>query len=105
VEGLFALTDSVLRRTFHLKIFVDVPAEIRLARKLQRDVDVRGEGVKEVVDHFFQNCEPMHLEHVNPTKSYADLTVSNETQLSAAVEQLRQVIIRAGAEFLGHKIE
>jgi len=78
VEGIHVLADPKLRDIYDLSIFVDAPADIRLARRLLRDVRDRGRSVESVVTQYLRTVRPMHLAHTEPGKAEADLVVNND---------------------------
>lgn len=92
VEGILVLTDSDLRDRLGLKIFVDTDPHIRLARRLSRDIDERGRTAESVLTQWFKFVQPMHNEFVEPSKSYADLVISeghHPTAVATVIEMIR----------------
>ena len=75
VEGILVLAEPGLRDELDLKVFVDTDADIRLARRLQRDIDERGRTVASVIAQYFTSVRPMYLEFVDPSKGYADVII------------------------------
>ncbi len=86
VEGILVLADARLRALFDLKIFVDTDADLRLLRRLQRDVEERGRSFDSVREQYFSSVRPMHLAHVEPSKRWADVIVPEGGENHAAVE-------------------
>jgi uridine kinase len=78
VEGIHVLADPALRDLYDLSIYVDAPADIRLARRLLRDVRERGRSVESVVTQYLRTVRPMHLAHTAPGIETADLVVVND---------------------------
>ena len=72
VEGLFLFTTPELREIFDLKVFIDVPLDTCLQRRVQRDVLERGRSEKMIRKRWAQQVEPMFKEHVEPTLKLAD---------------------------------
>lgn len=105
VEGIFALTRVELRREFDLSVFVEVDSDIRFARRLQRDISDRGSQLTAVIAHYFDYCRPMHLKYVEPSKSYADLVISNQTDVRLAVGHLKEAVLAAAAGYLVEKCD
>lgn len=91
VEGILVLAEPELRSELDLKIFVDTDPDVRLARRIQRDIEERGRTVRSVIDQYFSTVRPMHLEFVEPSKRYADLIIP-EGANPAAVETVVEVI-------------
>lgn len=75
VEGILVFTEPTLRELFDIKIFVDTDADIRLIRRIRRDLEQRGRTFQSVRDQYYATVRPMHLEHVEPSKRWADLIV------------------------------
>jgi uridine kinase len=78
VEGLFALWWRQLRSLLDLKIFVDAPADVRLARRIRRDVADRGRTLDSVLAQYLETVRPMHDRYLEPCRRHADVVVSNE---------------------------
>jgi uridine kinase len=78
VEGIHVLADPALRDLYDLSIYVDAPSDIRLARRLLRDVRERGRSVESVVTQYLRTVRPMHLAHTAPGIEVADLVVTND---------------------------
>ncbi|HEY4240782.1 MAG TPA: uridine kinase [Kofleriaceae bacterium] len=75
VEGILVFTEAALRDQMDVKIFVDTDADIRLMRRIRRDLEHRGRTFSSVRDQYYATVRPMHLEHVEPSKRWADLIV------------------------------
>ena len=83
VEGILLFVDARIRQRLDVKIFVDVPDDVRFIRRLQRDVEERGRTMDSVIAQYLNTVRPMHLEFVEPSKRYADiiLPVGGETRV------------------------
>lgn len=96
VEGILVLADETLRAAMDLKIFVDTDADVRLMRRLCRDMEQRGRTFQQVQDQYYATVRPMHLQFVEPSKRCADLIVpeggENRAALDAIVARLLQLI-------------
>jgi uridine kinase len=88
VEGILVFTEAALRDQMDIKIFVDTDADIRLMRRIRRDLEERGRTFQSVRDQYYATVRPMHLEHVEPTKRWADLIVPEGGENSVAVDVL-----------------
>src|SRR5690606_30706401 len=75
VEGILVLAEPTLRPLFDAKIFVDTDADIRLIRRLRRDIAERGRTADSVIEQYLKTVRPMHLEFVEPSKRYADVII------------------------------
>lgn len=92
VEGILVLSEPELRSELDLKIFVDTDADLRLARRLERDINERGRSVDSVIKQYFDTVRPMHLEFVEPSRRYADLIIPegyNPAAVATVVELIR----------------
>ena len=75
VEGILIFAERILRDLFDVKIFVDTDSDIRLIRRLQRDITERGRTTESVIKQYLRTVRPMHLEFVEPSKRYADVII------------------------------
>ena len=75
VEGILIFADPVLRKLFDVKLFVDTDSDIRLIRRIRRDITERGRTVESVLDQYEATVRPMHLEFVENSKRYADVII------------------------------
>lgn len=92
VEGILVLAEPELRSELDLKIFVDTDPDLRLARRLERDIAERGRSVESVIEQYFSTVRPMHLEYVEPSRRYADLIIPegyNPAAVATVVELIR----------------
>jgi uridine kinase len=96
VDGILALADAGLRECFDLRIFVDAPEELRLARRLARDVAERGRSPESVRAQFAATVRPMHELFVEPSRAHAHLVIANAAELGQAsralVERVRSLL-------------
>ncbi|MDP2956531.1 MAG: uridine kinase [Longimicrobiales bacterium] len=88
LDGILVLADSRLRDTMDLRVFVDTEAEVRLLRRIRRDVARRGRTADAVIAQYEATVRPMHLEFVEPSKRYADLVVPEGGHNRLAVDQV-----------------
>jgi uridine kinase len=95
VEGILVFTDAALRALLDIKIFVDTDADIRLIRRIRRDLEQRGRTFQSVRDQYYATVRPMHIEHVEPSKRWADLIVpeggDNHVALDVILGQLWRI--------------
>jgi uridine kinase len=75
VDGILVLYDRTLRERFDLKIFVDTPADIRLIRRLRRDVADRGRTPDSVIEQYLGTVKPAHERFIEPSKRHADVII------------------------------
>jgi uridine kinase len=93
VEGILIFADKRLRDLMDMKIFVDTDADLRLIRRLQRDIEERGRAPMSVINQYLRTVRPMHLEFVEPSKRYADVIIPeggfNEVAIDMVATRLR----------------
>jgi uridine kinase len=75
VEGILVLWEPALRERFDLKVFVDTDADIRLIRRLRRDVAERGRTTESVIEQYLTTVRPAHEQFIEPSKRYADVII------------------------------
>ena len=98
VEGILIFADRQLRELFEVKIFVDTDADLRLIRRLQRDIAERGRTPASVIRQYLETVRPMHLDFVEPSKRYADVIIPeggyNEVAMDMIVARIAEMINR-----------
>ena len=82
VEGILILCNEELRNMMDMKVFVDADADDRLIRVINRDIIERGRTVEMVIERYERVLKPMHLQHIEPTKRYADIIIPQGGHLS-----------------------
>jgi len=92
VEGILILEDERLRNLFDIKIYVDTDADIRILRRLTRDIRDRGRTLESVIDQYLGVVRPMHLQFIEPTKRYADLIIPEGGKNRVAIDILVSTI-------------
>ncbi|WP_329904110.1 uridine kinase [Porphyromonas pogonae] len=96
VDGILILENKELRDLMDVKIFVDTDADVRLGRRLVRDVQERGRDMSSVLQQYFSTVKPMHRDFVEPTKRYANLIIPeggfNSVALTLLIENIRSVL-------------
>jgi uridine kinase len=102
VDGILVLTDPRIRALFDVKVFVDTDADIRLIRRLRRDLVERERPLEEIIEQYLTTVQPMHLEFVEPSKRYSDVIVPRGGDNTVAIEmiaaKIRQRITGTGAK-------
>jgi uridine kinase len=88
VDGILVLADPRIRSLFDMRVFVDADADIRLIRRLRRDIVERGRPLEEILDQYLTTVQPMHLEFVEPSKRYADVIVPRGGDNTVAIEMI-----------------
>lgn len=88
VEGILVLEDERVRDLLDIKVYVDTDADIRILRRLVRDIDERGRTVDSVIDQYLSVVRPMHMQFIEPTKRHADIIVPEGGQNKVAIDIL-----------------
>jgi uridine kinase len=106
VEGILVLADARLRDLFDLKVYVDTDADVRLLRRLERDIQERNRSFESVREQYQTSVRPMHLQFVEPSKRWANVIVPEGGENRAAIELLvgkveRVVSSQVSAEHVG----
>lgn len=91
IEGILALYDDGVRDRLDLRLYVETDADVRVLRRIQRDVEERGRDLSGVIDQYLSTVKPMHEQFVRPTKRDAHLVIP-EGANEKAVELLRNRI-------------
>ena len=96
VEGILVLNDPRLRNLMDIKIFVDTDDDIRIIRRIQRDLEERGRSLQSVIDQYLSTVKPMYHQFIEPTKRYADIIVpeggENQVAIDILVTKVRDII-------------
>lgn len=92
VEGILVLENAALRSLFDIKIFVDTDSDVRLMRRILRDVGERDRSVESVLEQYMATVKPMHEAFIEPSKKYADIIIPhgghNKIALSMLIRQI-----------------
>lgn len=101
LDGILVLADPRLREVMDLKVFVDTEADLRLIRRIRRDVIRRGRTADSVIAQYEATVRPMHLEFVEPSKRWADLVVPeggyNRVAVDLVMARLRTLLAERGS--------
>ena len=93
IEGILILSSAQLRDLMDLKIYVDTDDDVRLLRRLTRDIKERGRSFDSVAKQYFTTVRPMHLSFIDPTKRFADIIIphggNNEAAIGMVVAAIR----------------
>lgn len=96
LDGILILAVPELRELMDVKVFVDTDADVRLMRRLRRDIEERGRAVESVLRQYALTVRPMHLEFVEPSKRWADLIVPgggyNDVAVDVLVTKARSIL-------------
>ena len=94
VEGILIFENKPLRDLMDIKIFVDTDADVRLCRRIARDVTKRGRTLESVLSQYQNTVKPMHEKYVEPSKKFADLVVPEGGQNPVALDMIMGRIAR-----------
>jgi len=94
MDGILLFVDPRVRDLCDVKVFVDADADIRLIRRIRRDMAKRGRPLAEILDQYLFTVQPMHLEFVEPSKRYADVIVPRGGHNPVAIEMIVAKIAR-----------
>ncbi|MEP7119308.1 MAG: uridine kinase [Byssovorax sp.] len=96
VEGILVFVDQRVRDRLDMKIFVDTDADIRVFRRIRRDMEQRGRTFESVREQYYRTVRPMHLQFVEPSKRWADLIIpeggNNRVALDLIIAKLENVL-------------
>ncbi len=96
VEGILLLAEPAIRELLDLKIYVDTDADVRLTRRIRRDIRERGRDIDDILRQYMATVRPMHLEFVEPSKRWADVIVpeggENRVALRMVAAQVEQLL-------------
>lgn len=98
VEGILVFVEEALRAELDVKLFVDTDADIRVMRRVRRDIEQRGRTFQSVREQYYRTVRPMHLAFVEPSKRWADIIIPEgdaRVALDLVVNKLKSVIAAA----------
>ena len=102
VEGILVLNDPRLRDLMDIKIFVDTDDDIRIIRRISRDLEERGRSLQSVISQYLDTVKPMYHQFIEPTKRYADIIVpeggQNQVAIDILVAKVRDILNRHSDE-------
>lgn len=96
VEGILVFAHPLLRERMDIKVFVDTDPDIRIIRRMLRDVSERGRSVDSIIAQYLKTVRPMHNEFVEPSKRFADIVIpeggNNKVALDMLIAKVRSVL-------------
>jgi uridine kinase len=102
LEGILLLDDPLLRALMDIKVYIDTDPDIRLLRRIQRDVSERGRTLSSVLEQYEDSVRPMHLQFVEPSKRYADVIIPegghNMVAIDLLVTKIRAILDADGGD-------
>ncbi|AKN29383.1 uridine kinase [Clostridium carboxidivorans P7] len=98
VEGILVLEDEEIRNLLDIKLYVDTDADVRIIRRILRDINERGRTVDSVINQYLNVVRPMHMQFIEPTKRYADIIIPegghNKVAIDIIVANIKQFLQR-----------
>lgn len=88
VEGIMIFENEALRNLMDIRIYVDTDADVRLCRRIKRDVNKRGRSLESVLEQYQTTVKPMHEKYVEPSKKYANLVVPEGGKNAVALDMI-----------------
>lgn len=101
VEGILILEDQRLRDLMDIKVYVDTDDDIRIIRRIKRDMESRGRTLDSVIHQYLTVVKPMHQQFIEPTKKFADIIIPEGGQNQVAIDLMTTKI----ASILSEKVE
>ena len=93
LEGILTLFHQEIRDMMDIKIYVETADDIRIIRRIKRDIEKRERTFTSVIEQYYNTVRPMHIQFVEPTKKYADIIIPEGGQNTVAVDILRTKIM------------
>ncbi|MBQ1225402.1 MAG: uridine kinase, partial [Alistipes sp.] len=96
IDGILIFENEELRDMMDIKVYVDTDADLRLARRILRDVRERGRSMESVISQYTKTVKPMHEQFVEPSKRYADVIIPeggfNSVAVSMLIQSIRSIV-------------
>ena len=96
VEGILILEDPRIRELLDIKIYVDTDADVRIIRRMVRDINERGRTMESVINQYLNVVKPMHNQFTEPTKKFADIIITegghNKVAIDIIVAKIKEVL-------------
>ena len=86
IEGIFALENEQLRNLMDVKLYVDTDSDIRILRRLKRDIEKRGRTMDSVISQYLNVVRPMHLQFIEPTKRFSEIIIPEGGENNVAID-------------------
>ncbi|MFC0216668.1 uridine kinase [Paenibacillus chartarius] len=94
IEGIHVLTDEQLRQSLDIKVFVDTDPDVRILRRIVRDIEDRGRSLQSVYEQYLTTVKPMHDAFIEPSKKYADIIIPEGGQNEIGISLLTSLTDR-----------
>ena len=97
LEGILILEDPRLRKLMDIKVYVDTDDDIRIIRRIKRDIEERGRTLNSVIEQYLNVVKPMHHQFVEPSKKYADIIIpeggTNQVAIDLMTTKIRSILV------------
>ena len=93
LEGILALFDEKIRNMMDIKLYVDTPDDIRIIRRIKRDINKRGRTFESVIEQYYNTVRPMHQQFVEPSKKFANIIIPEGAHNKVAIDIIRTKIV------------
>jgi uridine kinase len=98
LEGILILQEKEIRDLLDIKIYVDTDADVRIIRRIQRDINERGRSLDSVINQYINVVRPMHMQFIEPTKRHSDIIIPegghNRVAIEILVSNIKQILKR-----------
>lgn len=102
LEGILILNEKEIRDLLDIKIFVDTDSDVRVMRRIVRDIEDRGRSLNSVIDQYMETVRPAHLQFVEPSKKYADVIIPeggyNKVAVDLIVSKIKTILAKTKEE-------
>jgi uridine kinase len=88
IDGILLFVDERIRDLCDVKVFVEADADVRLIRRIRRDINKRGRALDDIIEQYLGTVQPMHLQFVEPSKRYADVIVPRGGHNPVAIDMI-----------------
>jgi uridine kinase len=96
VEGILVLADQALRSLLDIRVYVDTDADLRILRRIDRDLNERGRTLESIVTQYLRTVRPMHVQFVEPSKRHAQVIIPgdgpNQMAVGSLLEKIRALV-------------
>jgi uridine kinase len=93
LEGILTLFDEKIRNMMDIKLYVDTPDDIRIIRRIKRDINKRGRTFESVIEQYYRTVRPMHQQFVEPSKKFANIIIPEGAHNKVAIDIIRTKIV------------
>ena len=92
MEGILMLHYIRLHKFYSLKVFVETPEQIRVNRRMKRDINFRGRTKESIEKQYYSTVKPMHEKFVQPSKSYSDIVINGTVSIDQSINKIKSKV-------------